>query len=161
MTDSTALISWVGSASQYEVEINGQSVTVSTNTYNAQGLTPATTYTVRVRALCDGGLISDWCNTITFTTTDNGGQQQGIDEVNASYSVSVYPNPATNNVTVSVEGLNGKAQLSVIDMSGRTVMSTTMDDSNVQLNVSTLAQGTYFVRIQGENISTVRKLIVK
>jgi hypothetical protein len=159
---TTATISWTGTASQYEVEIRTagaepMTVTVNTNSYNATGLTAGTTYTVRVRAICDEGVYSEWTTSRSFNTV----QEQGIDDVNASYSVSVYPNPATNNVTVSVEGLTGKAQVSVVDMTGRTVMSSAMEGDAMQLNVTKLAQGTYFVRIEGENISTVRKLVVK
>ena len=162
-TPYAALITWNGTASQYEIEITGgeQPVTstVSTNSYTFNGVA-STTYSVRVRAICDGGVTSDWSAAQSFTTP-NGGEPQGIDDVNASYSVNIYPNPAKNTVTISVDGLNGKAQVSVIDMSGRTVMTSTMESDATQLNVSKLAQGTYFVRINGETISTVRKLVVK
>ena len=81
--------------------------------------------------------------------------------MNVSNDVNIYPNPATSRATVSVEGFSGKAQLNVIDMSGRTVMTTTLENGSAQLNVAKLAKGTYFVRISGDQISTVRKLIVK
>jgi len=162
-TPYAALITWNGTASQYEIEITGGeqpvTTTVSTNSYTFNGVA-STTYSVRVRAICDGGVTSDWSAAQSFTTP-NGGEPQGIDDVNASYSVNIYPNPAKNTVTISVDGLNGKAQVSVIDMSGRTVMTSTMESNATQLNVSKLAQGTYFVRINGETISTVRKLVVK
>lgn len=162
-TPCAALITWNGTASQYEIEITGGeqpvTTTVSTNSYTFNGVA-STTYSVRVRAICDGGVTSDWSAAQSFTTP-NGGEPQGIDDVNASYSVNIYPNPAKNTVTISVDGLNGKAQVSVIDMSGRTVMTSTMESDATQLNVSKLAQGTYFVRINGETISTVRKLVVK
>ena len=164
ITATSVTVSWTGTASQYEVEVTDGttpvSQTVTANQYTFTGLTASTNYTVRVRAICDGGVTSDWSATQSFTTLD-GGEPQGIDDVNASYSVNIYPNPAKNTVTISVDGLNGKAQVSVIDMSGRTVMTSTMESDATQLNVSKLAQGTYFVRINGETISTVRKLVVK
>lgn len=159
-TPYAALITWTGTAGQYEVEITGGeqpvTATVQTNSYTFTGVA-ATTYTVRVRALCENDETSDWSAASTFSTP----AEQGIDDVNASYSVNLYPNPANEKVTVSVAGLNGKAQVSVIDMSGRTVLTSTMEGDSAQLNVSKLAQGTYFVRINGENISTVRKLVVR
>jgi hypothetical protein len=158
VTANSATISWNGSAAQYEVELNGTvAATVSTNSYNAQGLNASTVYVVRVRALCDNSLTSDWSDTIGFRTLEG----EGIDAIDANYSVNIYPNPASDRVTVNVEGLSGKAQVSVIDLSGRTLMSDTMTDGSVQLNVSSLAQGSYFVRISGERFTTVRKLIVK
>ena len=164
ITATSVTVSWTGTASQYEVEVTDGttpvSQTVTANQYTFTGLTASTNYTVRVRAICDGGVTSDWSAAQSFTTP-NGGEPQGIDDVNASYSVNIYPNPAKNTVTISVDGLSGKAQVSVIDMSGRTVMTSTMESDATQLNVSKLAQGTYFVRINGESISTVRKLVVK
>ena len=167
VTATSVTVSWTGTASEYQIEVSDGgatpiTITVSASPYTVEGLTAATNYTVRVRALCEDDETSDWSASASFTTLDGGEPgPQGIDDVNASYSVSVYPNPATNNVTVSVDGLTGKAQVSVIDMSGRTVMTSTMESDATQLNVSKLAQGTYFVRINGETISTVRKLVVK
>lgn len=167
VTATSVTVSWTGTASEYQIEVSDGgatpiTITVSASPYTVEGLTAATNYTVRVRALCEDDETSDWSASASFTTLDGGEPgPQGIDDVNASYSVSVYPNPATNNVTVSVDGLTGKAQVSVIDMSGRTVMTSTMESDATQLNVSKLAQGTYFVRINGENISTVHKLVVK
>ncbi|MBQ6046737.1 MAG: fibronectin type III domain-containing protein [Bacteroidales bacterium] len=158
VTANSATITWNGSAAQYEVELNGTvAATVSTNSYNAQGLTASTIYIVRVRALCDNSAASEWSDTIGFRTLEG----EGIDAIDANYSVNIYPNPASDRVTVNVEGMSGKAQVSVIDLSGRTLMSDTMTDGTVQLNVSSLAQGSYFVRISGERFTTVRKLIVK
>jgi len=161
----SALITWEGEASEYDVQITsgGQPATFTTdaNSYNFQGVA-SMTYSVRVRAVCDGGFTSGWSAPVTFNTPA-APQPQGIGDVmnTASESCSIYPNPATSRATVSVEGLSGKAQLSVIDMSGRTVMTSTIDGGSAQLNVSKLAKGTYFVRISGDQISTVRKLIVK
>ena len=167
ITATSVTVSWTGTASEYQIEISDGGATpiiqtVSASPYTVEGLTAATNYTVRVRALCEDDETSDWSASVSFTTLDGGEPgPQGIDDVNGSYSVSIYPNPASEKVTVSVEGMSGKAQVSVIDMSGRTVMTSTMEGDSAQLNVSKLAQGTYFVRINGENISTVRKLVVR
>ena len=165
ITATSVTVSWTGTASEYQIEVSDGGATpimqtVSASPYTVEGLTASTDYTVRVRALCENDETSDWSAAVNFTTL-NGEQPQGIDDVNGSYSVSIYPNPASEKVTVSVDGLSGKAQVSVIDMSGRTVMTTMMEGDSAQLNVSKLAQGTYFVRINGENISTVRKLVVR
>ena len=49
-------------------------------------------------------------------------------------------------------------------MNGRTVASETIDcssDCEKTLDVDNLSQGAYFVRITGENVNMIRKLIVK
>ena len=163
LTMTSATITWSGEATSYEIDFRNTSIVVYENSYDAVSLTPATTYTIRVRAICEPGVTSDWSE-FSFTTLDEE-TPQGIDDVvgNASErcTVSIYPNPATSQTTVSVDGLNGKAELCVIDMSGRNVMATVMNDNTVQLDISRLAAGTYFVRISGEGISATRKLVVR
>ena len=73
-------------------------------------------------------------------------------------NVSLFPNPATSTVTVKAEGMS---QASVIDINGREVMYRKVNGESTTFDVSTLARGTYFVRIVGEQTVAVRKLIVK
>ena len=81
----------------------------------------------------------------------------GIDEAEVS-NVSLFPNPATSTFTVSATGMK---EATVIDLNGRTVMTQSAADGTATFDVSTLAKGTYFVRIVGEQATAVRKLVVK
>ena len=64
---------------------------------------------------------------------------QGIDDVSTSL-VKVNPNPATDVVTVSAEGLR---EVSLLDLNGR-VLGTT---ASARVDVSGLAAGVYFLRV--------------
>jgi len=91
-------------------------------------------------------------------------QHVGIDEVNGVATCTIYPNPAGNAATISVSGANGQLRIAVLDMSGRTVASETLEcsgDCEKRMDVENLAQGTYFVRITGEQVNLVKKLIVR
>ena len=60
--------------------------------------------------------------------------------------------------------MNGDVAITVVDMNGRVVMSDSMScegDCVKTMEVSGLAQGAYFVRINGENVNMVKKLVVK
>ena len=92
---------------------------------------------------------------MTYTATFADGV--GIDEVSLD-EVSLYPNPATSTVTVRA---NGMEQVSIIDLNGRTVMTQRVNTETATFDLSTLAKGTYFVRIVGEQAAAVRKLVVK
>ncbi len=92
---------------------------------------------------------------MTYTATFAEGV--GIDEVSLD-EVSLFPNPATSTVTVRA---NGMEQVSIIDLNGRTVMTQRVNTETATFDLSTLAKGTYFVRIVGEQASAVRKLVVK
>jgi len=87
-------------------------------------------------------------------------EPQGIDDVVAG-TMSLYPNPASSNVTVNVEGFEGQVNVDIVDMNGRVVISQTIRNSQFTFDVSNLSQGAYFVRVTGEQQTAVRKLIVK
>ncbi len=66
-------LSWTaqGSETQWQICLNGNESSptlVSDNPYTLTGLTPETTYTVKVRAYCDASDQSNWSNEISFTT---------------------------------------------------------------------------------------------
>lgn len=82
---------------------------------------------------------------------------QGIDDVDGE-SLTLYPNPATDKVTVV--GIE-QAEVTVTDIAGRTVLVRTFVDGNNIIDVSSLAPGTYFVRIAADGDTAVRKLIVR
>ena len=55
-------------------------------------------------------------------------------------------------------------RITVVDIKGRTVASELLEcsaDCTKTMDVEHLAQGTYFVRVTSENISLVKKLIVR
>ena len=131
--------------------------TTSETHYEFTGLNARTNYIVKVRTKCDGDNYSSYVS-VLFTT---GGV--GIDDVQAA-ACTIYPNPTSNSTTISVSGVNGKVRIAVIDMNGRTVAAETLECSNdctKTMDVEKLAQGAYFVRITGDEVNMVKKLIVR
>ena len=122
------------------------------------GLDYNTQYDLYVRALCGADNYSGWSPVTTFTTGTEGiSTADGV-------SCTIFPNPATSSTTITVGGVNGKVKIEVVDMNGRTVASETLEcnsDCVKTMEVDKLAQGAYFVRISGEQVNMVRKLIVK
>ena len=108
----------------------------------------------------NGEADSNYTFTVTenVTLTANFDEVVGIDEVDGS-AISLYPNPATTTVTLT--GLEPGAQVTIVDLNGREVLSLTTDAGTLTTDVSSLTSGTYFVRIAGERQTAVRKLIVK
>lgn len=98
----------------------------------------------------------------TFSVVFEHGSQEGIDPVAANVRMSLQPNPATSQVNLNIEGVEGGVSCMIIDMSGRVVYNQNFDAANQQtLNVSHLAKGAYFVRITNDKFSKVEKLIVR
>ena len=137
----------------------GWMVQTDTTTLTVSGLTPETTYDFYVRANCYENNASLWSAAATATTAAG----VGIDEADEA-SLQLYPNPATESTTLRLSGVGGQVSLSVVDLHGRTVQSTTLScdvDCSKTLDIRGLAAGTYFVHAQGEGLNLVRKLVVK
>ena len=86
----------------------------------------------------------------------------GIDEATSNVSMSLYPNPANNNVKLSIAGVNGNVKCTVLDMSGRVVYSQSINaEEGTTINVSNFAKGAYFVRVTNNEFTKVEKLVVR
>lgn len=81
----------------------------------------------------------------------------GIADVNAA-SVKVSPNPATSVLNVSA---NGFKTVEVVNFLGQVVYSNNVNGNTVQINVSDLNNGVYFVRLSNENSIVTKKFIKK
>jgi hypothetical protein len=76
-------------------------------------------------------------------------------------SVSVYPNPANNELNISVTGTPG-AHAYVLNMFGESVKSILLDQTITKVDLSGLAAGVYYVKItSGTNLVKLEKVIVQ
>ena len=138
---------------QYRPE-GGQLSTASTqtNSYTITGLTGGTTYQIQVQANCGDGNLSDWSPAINVTTT-------GIENWLES-SVNLYPNPAKEYVDIRVDGDLNVTMMEVYDVYGKLINTVNVIDNPTRINVSSLANGMYFVRVTTEK-GMVTKTFVK
>ena len=100
---------------------------------------------------------------MTFTTLSGGGSQEGIADVEG-LQVSVYPNPASTATTIAVKGVEGRVNVAIIGMDGRTVRMFAKDcptDCEMVLDVEGLAKGSYVVRLYNDKIDTTKKFNVQ
>ena len=80
------------------------------------------------------------------------GSTLGIDNVENN-SVSVYPSPASNILTIEGEGIHS---VQMFDASGRTVLSR---NNGGKVDISTLASGVYVVRVTTNNGVSIQKVV--
>jgi len=85
----------------------------------------------------------------------------GITEAEAAGLAYVYPNPATDNLTISLnKSITGKVQVSIVDLAGRTVAAQQFNaNEKLEMNVAGLAKGTYMVKVITENAQSVQRII--
>lgn len=107
------------------------------------------------------------------TTVDQAGQESvpsetltfrpGTENVaeNGQASLSLYPNPTHNVLNLNAD-LQGRTEMRVLDMNGRTVKHYVVNGLNeMRLNVSDLQSGVYFIHVSNETMSAVSKFVVE
>ncbi|GAA4469926.1 hypothetical protein GCM10023093_30210 [Nemorincola caseinilytica] len=87
----------------------------------------------------------------------------GIGQANTTQDgVSIYPNPASGMVNIDCAALRGDAQLSIADVTGHTLITTSrqLDGTALQMDVSTLANGIYILNVTSGSAHISRKLVI-
>ena len=87
----------------------------------------------------------------------------GIDDHDLAGSVKVFPNPANDFVNVQCTMYNVQlgAYLHVFDVYGKLVQTVPMAGETTILNISSLANGMYFVRVTTEAGDVTKPFVVK
>jgi hypothetical protein len=80
----------------------------------------------------------------------------GQDELDIPALVSVYPNPFTGNVFLDFDSRFIGSEFSIIDMTGRIVMSGLIRSEKMHLDFSKLNSGVFILRISGHSFEPVR-----
>lgn len=85
----------------------------------------------------------------------------GINDHKGSVSFTMYPNPASDEVTISYN-LASDATLKVLDVTGKVVYEQTvaMGADRLTLSLDQFAAGTYSLNLLGVNINNTQKLVV-
>ena len=159
ITTTTATMSWTagGSETSWKVGYKLQSAsqwqeaTVQTTSYNLEGLTASSTYDVRVKAICADGE-SDFV-TSSFTTG------VGIENITLANSISLMPNPADNYIDLRVNSNVSVNEAVVYNAFGQMVQTVILTDNHARIDLSNMASGMYFVRVNGEGVTATKKFI--
>jgi hypothetical protein len=87
-----------------------------------------------------------------------------IGDYSPENSFSIYPNPASGDIRIHFkdkQDMQSCSQIILTDTYGRCVLAIDKPWQGIKLDVSTLAEGLYFIGIiNDENYFTAKKLIV-
>ncbi|HNW89332.1 MAG TPA: Ig-like domain-containing protein [Bacteroidales bacterium] len=120
-----------------------------------------TTYYWSMRALTSVDT-SAWSTTRMFTTKDLSGIENNLSNNN----VSIYPNPSNNGkFNIQIPAIaDQKINLSVINMVGQEIYGNVLHlksgNNLFNINLQDKDNGIYFVRLQSEDITLTRKIIL-
>ena len=153
LTGSDVVLNWEAAllAETYNVYRDGVLI--------AQGLTE-TTYT-------DEGITMDEAHYYTVTGLTTALESNPSNEVVVNFGATVveniegqdavlYPNPTSGELHLDVHGLN---QVVVFNMMGQEVMRQTVSTEHLVLDISSLTQGTYFIKVITEGGSIAKKVV--
>ena len=112
-----------------------------------------------------GGTVAYSVGQIAYTTSTGttGSVAQGVEQAYEIYSVgiketalnislSVFPNPTSDFLTLKVQDYNNEAlSYNLLDEQGKLVLNEQIITQDTQLAMSTLARGAYFINVLQEN----------
>ena len=96
---------------------------------------------------------------VTFVGKIKDFTGMGLSETVSDSQISVYPNPAKDQVSVHSKVLVNR--VSIIDLNGKIIYSVNPNSENVQLSLSDLSKGVYIVRIDTVQDTDIQKLVIR
>ena len=121
--------------------------------------------TVQIIAAASGGYnLSDF-----LQSSGEVGSQLWVDDINLwsghigieneyiNLNVNIYPNPATDFVTISTGNLPSDMNITLFDVNGKQISSKNMNSNNYQLDVTGLATGVYAISITDSKNNLVHR----
>ena len=73
-------------------------------------------------------------------------------------TVTIYPNPAHQHVTIQADHINS---IDVVNVMGQSILHKTINSNHTRLDTHELSDGIYFIRVNMPGATVVRKLIRK
>lgn len=100
---------------------------------------------------------------LTFSLTEVDAQYNNLSNAGIEQSsVSIYPNPATSQVTIKFAQPNKVSYVAIYSIIGNEVLNKKVDQSsNFKLNVQNLRKGKYIVRIFNVDGSSESMSLIK
>lgn len=95
-----------------------------------------------------------------FNSTNVNGV--GVEELNLENQISVFPNPASNLLTIMIDDAElSEITISMIDLLGKQILVNQTFNKQITIDVSTFSKGIYFIKIEKGNKKYPQSLIKK
>lgn len=121
----------------------------------------------------DGFGLSEGFYTVTYTVTQNGCSGSDSAQVQAvvcegigeagGVTMQLYPIPFNESFTVILDGKFGKGEIALLDVSGRRVLTQSVQEGTTIVQVATaqLANGAYLVQFNADNKTIFARKVIK
>ena len=87
----------------------------------------------------------------------------GIKEINKNLFISIYPNPASSNLSIRLnKALGDKASILITDINGEVVLQKDIEspENSIDINVSWLDNGFYFLQLKDNSMCITKKISI-
>lgn len=151
--DFVAAAADAGSAPKYQWKLNNVNVQGATsNKWGSAALNNGDSVCIEVTSsyLCPLPKTAVACKRVKIAT--------GIGNVDAASSIRIYPNPTSDKLVI--EGVGKGTVITIIDITGREVYSTTASESNALVTTAALVPGNYLLQLQTAAGKRYRQKIV-
>lgn len=147
-TSPTITSNATGATYQWIDCASGDSIAGETN----QAFTAITGGSYAVIVGANGCVETSACVTVTIA---------GIDGLSATQNVVIAPNPTNGIFTIDLSKTNSKATILVYDALGKVVFNKEVEASKTEVDLTENNKGLYFVKIQTESSSEVKRIILQ
>ncbi|MBN1988859.1 MAG: fibronectin type III domain-containing protein, partial [Bacteroidales bacterium] len=83
-------------------------------------------------------------------------EELGNDEADV---YSIYPNPASDRLKITLNGIEGEVSLRIYDLQGRLVKQTMLNNFDTEINVDDLAKGVYIISVDEEKLPINKRFV--
>jgi hypothetical protein len=88
----------------------------------------------------------------------------GIVENNTAVNMSIYPNPTTGKLTLTISGVNENVKLYIVTTNGQVIYADEFyaiyNGTSHQIDMSAFPKGIYFIKLANDNTVNVKKVVV-
>lgn len=103
---------------------------------------------------------SGWGNATYVDNINVKTLTNSINELENTIAFDIYPNPSDDMVNVTLEMKNGEhATIQIINSLGQIVLSNVIKNSHSSFNIAHLPTGVYYVKLQNDKGSAIKKVI--
>ena len=162
-TDHTITVSWqpMNGETQWKIlysttDFSGEASVTNPPPYTLTNLLSNTTYKICVIAICAQGIESADNNCINATTLND---DVGISDIALANSVKLYPNPASDRLTVEMDSKFNTIEIT--NTLGQTFYRALVIDNQAHIDISDYSAGMYYVTLHGNNGMVIRKFVKK
>jgi hypothetical protein len=128
--------------------------------FRTEGLENGATYFWRVRAKVSGSM-GDWSEVWNFTVAADG---VGINDQDELRALSVYPNPTSDRVNISVNSNQEDVMIVIYNLNGQIVQQSYVGHMNasseVSLSTNELSAGSYILEVSSSNDKWNQLLVI-